>query len=110
MLIRTILARLVLAFATLLAVSILIFWASEILPGDIAARVLGREATATAKANFRKRLHLDLPVSQRYVIWLEGVMHGDFGKALSSQRQISTVVAPRLRNTASKWQPRTPPW
>ena len=99
MLIRTILARLVLAFATLLAVSILIFWASEVLPGDIAARVLGREATQTAKENFRKRLHLDLPVSQRYVIWLEGVLHGDFGKALSSQRQISTVVAPRLRNT-----------
>lgn len=99
MIIRTILSRLVLAIFTLFAVSILIFWASEILPGDIAARVLGRDATETAKANFRKRLHLDLPVSQRYVIWLEGAIHGDFGKALSSQRQISTVVAPRMRNT-----------
>ncbi|OGO27920.1 MAG: ABC transporter permease [Chloroflexi bacterium RBG_16_52_11] len=97
--IRTILSRLILAFFTLVAVSILIFWAAEILPGDIAARVLGREATETAKSLFREQLNLDLPISQRYLIWLGGVLHGDFGKALSSQRQISTVVLPRMRNT-----------
>jgi peptide/nickel transport system permease protein len=94
-----ILSRLALAVVTLLAVSIIIFWTAEILPGDIAARVLGREATEEAKAAFRKRLNLDQPVAERYVIWLSGAVKGDFGKALSSQRDISEVVGPRLRNT-----------
>ena len=99
MIFRMILSRLALAFVTLLAVSIIIFWTAEILPGDIAARVLGREATAEAKAAFRERLNLDRPVAERYLIWLSGAVRGDFGKALSSQRDISDVVIPRLKNT-----------
>jgi peptide/nickel transport system permease protein len=96
---RTILSRIFLAIVTLLAVSVFIFWAAEVLPGDIAARVLGREATAEAKQAFRERLHLDRPVAERYLIWLNGVLHGDFGHALSSQRAITDVVGSRLENT-----------
>lgn len=96
---RTIISRILLALVTLLTVSIFIFWAAEVLPGDIAARVLGREATETAKQAFRDRLNLDRPVYERYFIWLNGAIRGDFGKALSSQRPIAQVVGPRLKNT-----------
>ncbi len=99
MLLRMIASRLALAVVTLLAVSAIIFVTTEVLPGDIAARVLGREATATAKAAFRARLHLDRPVYERYWIWLEGALHADFGKALTNDRAVIDVVAPRLRNT-----------
>jgi peptide/nickel transport system permease protein len=99
MLLRLIIARLGLAIMTLLAVSIIIFWVTEILPGDIAARVLGREATEAAKEAFRERLNLDKPAPERYLIWLEGAVRFDFGKALASQRSINDVVLPRMKNT-----------
>lgn len=99
MLIRLIIARLGLAIVTLLAVSIIIFWVTEILPGDIAARVLGREATEAAKEAFRERLNLDKPALERYLIWLDGAVRFDFGKALASQRPINDVVLPRMKNT-----------
>jgi peptide/nickel transport system permease protein len=99
MLLRLIITRLGLAIMTLLAVSIIIFWVTEILPGDIAARVLGREATEAAKEAFRERLNLDKPAPERYLIWLEGAVRFDFGKALASQRSINDVVLPRMKNT-----------
>ena len=99
MLVRVIISRLGLAVVTLLAVSIIIFWVTEILPGDIAARVLGREATEAAKEAFRERLNLDMPAPERYLIWLNGAVRFDFGKALASQRPINEVVLPRMKNT-----------
>jgi peptide/nickel transport system permease protein len=99
MLLRMIASRLLLGIVTLLAVSILIFVITEVLPGDIAARVLGREATQQAKEAFREKLHLDRPVYERYVVWLNGVLHGDFGRALTNDRQVTDIVAPRLVNT-----------
>lgn len=99
MLLRLIIARLGLALVTLFAVSIIIFWVTEILPGDIAARVLGRDATEAAKEAFRERLNLDKPGLERYLIWLDGAVRFDFGKALASQRPINEVVLPRMKNT-----------
>jgi peptide/nickel transport system permease protein len=91
--------RLILAVVTLLAVSMLIFWISEVLPGDIAARVLGRESTAQARQVFREKLHLDRPIYQRYLIWLGGVLKGNFGNSLTSDRPVKDIVLPRLKNT-----------
>jgi peptide/nickel transport system permease protein len=99
MIVRTIALRLVLALLTLLIVSAFIFVTTEILPGDIAARVLGREATVTAKQAFRDKLGLDRPVLERYGSWLQGVLRGDFGKSMVNSRPIADVVFPRLQNT-----------
>ena len=96
---KMVVSRLFLAVVTLLAVSVLIFWMAEVLPGDIAVRVLGRESTEQARQAFREKLHLDRPLHQRYLIWLTGVARGDFGKSLTSDRQVTDVVLPRLRNT-----------
>ena len=99
MLTRMVLSRLALALITLLAVSMFIFWMTEVLPGDIAARVLGREATQEAKLAFRARLNLDRPIYERYWLWLRGAVRADFGKSLVNQREVSDVIGPRLRNT-----------
>ncbi len=96
---RMIFSRLVLAAVTLIAVSALIFWTAEVLPGDIAVRVLGRESTEQARQAFREKLHLDRPVYQRYLIWLGGVVKADFGRSLTNDRQVIEIVSPRLRNT-----------
>jgi peptide/nickel transport system permease protein len=99
MILRLILSRLALGLLTLLVVSALIFLASEILPGDIALRVLGRESTQEARQAFRDRLRLDRPVIERYSLWLGGVLQGDLGTSLVNGRPVADAVIPRMRNT-----------
>ena len=97
---RLIAQRLVMALFTLLLVSFIIFAVLEILPGDVATRILGRDATAETIAALRERLHLYDPALLRYLRWLTGVMRGDFGESLVSSRSVLDVLAPRVMNTA----------
>ena len=99
LLLRLIGNRILLSLLTLLLVSIIIFAAVEILPGDVATRILGREATPESLATLRTQLHLDVPAPVRYLHWLGGILRGDFGVALTSSRPISEIVAPDLFNT-----------
>ncbi len=99
MLVRLFLRRLVLSGFTMVLVSMLIFGALEILPGDVASRNLGRFATEEQKAEFRQKMHLDLPVEKRYLNWIGHVIQGDFGRSLSSDRPVAAIIGPRLRNT-----------
>jgi peptide/nickel transport system permease protein len=96
---RLVAGRILGALLTLLLVSILIFAIIEVLPGDVASRVLGREATAEALANMRERLHLNDPMLDRYLRWLGQVLQGNFGEALTSSRPITDILAPRITNT-----------
>lgn len=96
---RLILQRLAGAILTLLIVSAVIFVAIEVLPGDVASRALGRFATEESKRIFREQLHLDRSVIERYGLWLWGVVHGDFGESIVSQRTVTEILAPKLKNT-----------
>jgi peptide/nickel transport system permease protein len=84
---------------TLLAVSVLIFVCTEMLPGDVASAVLGQQATPDALKAFRLELGLDKPAYLRYLGWLFGVLHGDLGKSLTNQREIIKELLPRFGNT-----------
>jgi peptide/nickel transport system permease protein len=84
---------------TLLAVSVLIFICTQILPGDVASAVLGQSATPESLKVFRAELGLDQPAYMRYLNWLFGVLHGDFGKSLTNQRVIIEELGPRFLNT-----------
>lgn len=97
---RLIAERLVMALFTLLLVSFLIFAVLEILPGDVATRILGRDATVESIAALRERLHLNDPALLRYLRWLSGVLRGDFGESLVSSRNVLDVLTPRVVNTA----------
>ncbi len=97
---RLIAQRFLLALFTLLMVSFLIFAMLEILPGDVATRILGRDATPETLAALRERMHLDDPALLRYGRWLWGVLQGDFGQSLVSSRSVMEVLGPRIVNTA----------
>ena len=84
---------------TLLLVSILIFSVLELLPGDVATRVLGRDATPESLATLRERLHLDDPAFVRYTTWLRNLVQGDFGVSLISGRRVVDILGPRIFNT-----------
>ncbi|HSD34517.1 MAG TPA: ABC transporter permease [Alphaproteobacteria bacterium] len=98
-LIRLIGGRVLISLLTLLIVSALIFWILEVLPGDVASRILGRDATPETLALLRAQLHLDDPALTRYLRWLGGMATGDFGTALTSSRPIVTILEPRIFNT-----------
>lgn len=91
--------RLGLGLVTLFVISLLIFGALEMLPGDLAEEILGQSATPETVAAFRRELGLDLPAHVRYLEWLGGVVQGDFGVSLANQRPISDLIAGRLGNT-----------
>ena len=96
---KLILSRLGLALLTLLGVSMFIFVTTEVLPGDIAARVLGRQASEEAKQAFRDQLNLNRPVYERYALWLGKAVQGDFGTSLVNGRPVADAVLPRMGNT-----------
>jgi peptide/nickel transport system permease protein len=99
MILKLILSRMATGLLTLLAVSCIIFVTTEILPGDVAARALGRFATEEAKRIFRQQLNLDRPVPERYVIWLGRAVRGDFGRSIVSQLPVGRVVGPKVVHT-----------
>lgn len=96
---RLVIARVCLSIFTLLLVSILIFLILEALPGDIASRILGRDATQKALEVLRQQMHLDQPAWSRYLTWLTDLLHGNLGASLATGRPIADVLAPRIVNT-----------
>ncbi len=96
---RLILSRVALGLVTLLAVSLLIFLATEVLPGDVASAVLGQGATPETLAVFRHELGLDRPAYVRYLEWLFNALRGDFGVALTNKRDIVASISPKFDNT-----------
>ncbi len=92
--------RIVLGIVTLFLVSIVVFAATQALPGDAARAILGRTATPDSLAALRKQLHLGEPAVQQYTHWLGGAVHGDFGSSLAAQQPVTTVIGKRLQNSA----------
>ncbi|MEM8795103.1 MAG: ABC transporter permease [Pseudomonadota bacterium] len=91
--------RLGLGLLTLLVVSVLIFFAVELLPGDLAQAVLGQGATEENLRAMREQLGLDQPAIVRYFQWLGGAVQGDFGVSLVSGERVSEAISGRFINT-----------
>lgn len=94
-----VLRRLGLGLVTLLVISVLIFFAVELLPGDIAEAVLGQGATEETVQAMRDQLGLDRPAPVRYVEWLIGALQGDFGVSLVSGERVSEAITGRFMST-----------
>ena len=91
--------RLALGILLLLAVSVLIFLGTEALPGDVAQAILGQSATPESLANLRESLGLNESAWSRYFSWLNGILHGDLGTALTNGKDIGEAIGLRLGNT-----------
>ncbi len=94
-----VLKRLGLGLATLVVISIIIFGAVEMLPGDVAQAVLGQGATEQNVAAMREQLGLDRPAPVRYIEWFRGVVTGDFGSSLITRTPVAETIGPRFVNT-----------
>ena len=104
---KTILERIALGVATLFVVSLVIFSAIELLPGDFSQVILGQAATQANMAAISKELGLDQPPHLRYIQWIAGAIQGDLGTSFSGRnasgvdrsREVVDLIAPRLSNT-----------
>ncbi len=91
-----------LGFVVLMVIlsSMIIFAATQVLPGDLATMMLGRFATAEAKQNLRAELGLNEPLVVQYTNWLGNFVTGDWGHSVSTNTAIRPLVLERLRNSA----------
>jgi len=87
---------------TLCVVSVLVFAATEVLPGNAANAVLGRTAASSPAALHRLEaaLHLNRGLLDQYWLWLSGLLTGHLGHSLVNGQPVWGYVAPRLINSA----------
>jgi peptide/nickel transport system permease protein len=88
--------RLIYLLPVLFAVTLLTFLIASLLPGDLASTILGDQATPEKVAALRIQMGLDLPLWQRYLHWLWGVLHGDLGRSFRTGETVLAAVADRL--------------
>ncbi|MEM1163390.1 MAG: ABC transporter permease, partial [Pseudomonadota bacterium] len=91
--------RLGLGLLTLWVVSLVIFTAVNMLPGDFAEERLGQGATEEAVAAIREELGLDRPPVERYLDWLGSAVRGDFGTSFGNERPVADQIWARFANT-----------
>jgi peptide/nickel transport system permease protein len=84
----------------MLLASMVIFAATQLLPGDVAQVMLGQFATKEAVANLRQELGLNRPVYVQYIDWLTHFVRGDWGQSMVSKQAVMPMVMSRLRNSA----------
>ncbi len=93
--------RLAAAVPLLLVTSVLIFLLVYLVPGNPAVVVLGEGATPEAIAKAEQRMGLDKPIPEQYLLWMRGMLSGDFGSSLFDGRSVAQMVLARLPITAS---------
>jgi peptide/nickel transport system permease protein len=85
---------------TLWAVSVLVFAATQVLPGNAAYAVLKNTATQQRLHALEAQMHLNRPAVVQYWDWLTGLLHGNLGNSLVSSASVSSLVGGRIVNSA----------
>lgn len=82
-------------------VSLFAFSLMHILPGDPARLALGEEASQEDVDALRRELNLDKPLVTQYVLWIEGILKGDFGDSILYNRPVTDMLLEKLPKTVS---------
>src|SRR4030081_795935 len=88
--------RLLYLVPVLIAVSLLTFSISSLLPGDLAYTILADQATPENLAALRRDMGLDQPIWWRYFSWLGHVLQGDFGRSFRTGQPVLQAIGERL--------------
>jgi len=89
--------RLGVLLATLLAATAIVFVIVQVVPGDPVRYMMGLQAEPDTVAIMRHQLGLDAGPWQRYVSWLGGLLHADFGSSYTYRIPVSALLAERLQ-------------
>jgi peptide/nickel transport system permease protein len=91
--------RVALGVVTLFVVSVVIFAATEALPGNAAVAILGHSAAPAQLHALERQLHLNRSAFDQYRSWISGVLSGHPGKSLANGMPVWSVVRPALANS-----------
>jgi peptide/nickel transport system permease protein len=92
--------RVVAAVPTVLGVSVILFVALRLLPGDpVAAILAGSPATPELVADLRAQFGLDEPVWRQYWTFLTSALSGDLGTSYATRQPVSTMIAQQIGPT-----------
>lgn len=94
-----VLKRMGLALLTLFLLSIIVFVAGQVLPGNSSRAILGNFASAESVANLDRELGLDRPLIEQYWDWASGIPRGDFGESYQYRAPVSSFLLPALGNS-----------
>jgi peptide/nickel transport system permease protein len=92
--------RLAIGIFTLFVIAVLVFLATEVLPGNAARAALGRNATPAALHALEHQLGLDRSLIAQFWSWLSGVLTGHLGDSLVNGQPVWASTWPRLLNSA----------
>ncbi|WP_298958158.1 ABC transporter permease [uncultured Roseibium sp.] len=93
---RYFLKRLLSLALSLVAASVVIFLALEVVPGDPAAYMLGLNAQEDTLNALREQLGLNGTILERYLSWAGGLLTGDFGISYTYRTPVSEMIGDRL--------------
>jgi peptide/nickel transport system permease protein len=96
---RFLLKRLGLAAITLFLLSVIVFVGSQVLPGNVARRILGPFADQAAVENLNHDLGTDRPLLTQYWDWITDFLRGDMGDSLAYDVPVSTLIGDALVNS-----------
>lgn len=96
-----ILKRIGIFILTLLVISILVFLAFQIIPGDPTTNMLGTHGTPEKVEALREELGLNDPAILRYFHWLGNFISGDFGTSYSYNMPVSELIAGKIGVTTA---------
>lgn len=94
-----VLVRLATFVASLLVATLVIFWVTNSLPGDIAQILLGTNAAPGEAERLRAELGLDRPWIVRYLDWVGGLIRGDLGNSLRDNGPVAAEIADKFAVT-----------
>jgi len=92
--------RTVAGLFTLWLVSILVFAATQALPGNAAQAALGQTATPQRVHLLEVQLHLNRPAVVQYELWISGLVKGNPGVSLTNGQRVTLLTLPHLENSA----------
>jgi peptide/nickel transport system permease protein len=94
-----ILKRLGLALITLWLLSVIVFFACQVLPGDPGRAILGNLASPSAVAALDHQLGVDRPLIEQYWTWITGLLHGDMGTSTQFRAPVEPYISAALVNS-----------
>jgi hypothetical protein len=90
------LKRFGLALLTLVLLSLIIFFACQVLPGDPGRAILGPFASESAVKALDKALGVDRSLISQYWSWVSGLVHGDMGTSYQFRAPVGSFLWPAL--------------
>jgi peptide/nickel transport system permease protein len=91
--------RLGLMILTLWIISLIVFFAGQILPGDPGRAILGNLASARSVQILDTQLGVNKPLVTRYLDWIGGLLHGNFGTSYTYRTAVEPFIRAAMINS-----------